>query len=264
MSERKLLKAVLAAPDEDAPRLTYADWLAVNGQPARAELIRVQIELARLEAAAEPDADSAPEETQLYGRAEELLDEHAWHLGLRRIPGIEWGGGPHHGFERGFMARVNPDGAAAFCDRMGKAFAVAPVVEAHFSGSDDAALTAIAGSPHLARLRRLRVIYGKVGDVGAAALADSPHATRLDSLNLFACKVGPAGAAALARSPNLANLRDLALNACPIGTEGAKAVLESTVPTALERLDLRGCFPKAKHKPLVTALRKRFGNGLEV
>src|SRR5579885_46194 len=39
-----LLVAVLAAPDDDAPRLIYADWLDEHGEPARAEFIRVQCE----------------------------------------------------------------------------------------------------------------------------------------------------------------------------------------------------------------------------
>jgi uncharacterized protein (TIGR02996 family) len=42
-----LLRAVLADPGDDAPRLVYADWLEENGQPERAEFIRVQCELAR-------------------------------------------------------------------------------------------------------------------------------------------------------------------------------------------------------------------------
>jgi uncharacterized protein (TIGR02996 family) len=42
-----LLAAIRAAPEEDAPRLAYADWLKVHGQPERAEFIRVQIHLAR-------------------------------------------------------------------------------------------------------------------------------------------------------------------------------------------------------------------------
>jgi uncharacterized protein (TIGR02996 family) len=42
-----LLAAIRAAPDDDAPRLIYADWLDEHGQPERAEFIRVQIELAR-------------------------------------------------------------------------------------------------------------------------------------------------------------------------------------------------------------------------
>jgi uncharacterized protein (TIGR02996 family) len=39
-----LLAAVIANPDEDTPRLIYADWLQENGQPDRAEFIRLQIE----------------------------------------------------------------------------------------------------------------------------------------------------------------------------------------------------------------------------
>jgi uncharacterized protein (TIGR02996 family) len=43
-----LLAAILAEPKEDTPRLVYADYLDENGQPERAEFIRVQVELARL------------------------------------------------------------------------------------------------------------------------------------------------------------------------------------------------------------------------
>ena len=43
-----LYRAILAAPEEDTPRLVYADWLDENGQPNRAEFIRVQIELAQI------------------------------------------------------------------------------------------------------------------------------------------------------------------------------------------------------------------------
>jgi uncharacterized protein (TIGR02996 family) len=38
-----LLAAVLAEPDDDGPRLVYADWLEEHGQPARAEFVRVQV-----------------------------------------------------------------------------------------------------------------------------------------------------------------------------------------------------------------------------
>jgi len=45
--DEALLAAVLARPDEDLPRLAYADWLEEHDQSERAEFIRVQIELAR-------------------------------------------------------------------------------------------------------------------------------------------------------------------------------------------------------------------------
>jgi uncharacterized protein (TIGR02996 family) len=47
--ELRLLEDVCAAPDDDGPRLIYADWLADRGDP-RAELIQLQCRLA-----AEPD-----------------------------------------------------------------------------------------------------------------------------------------------------------------------------------------------------------------
>src|SRR5438093_1495473 len=43
-----LLAAICAHPDEDTPRLVYADWLDEHGEHDRAEFIRVQCELTRL------------------------------------------------------------------------------------------------------------------------------------------------------------------------------------------------------------------------
>src|SRR4051794_13393226 len=43
-----LYRAILAHPDEDTPRLVYADWLDEHGEPAHAEFIRVQCRLARM------------------------------------------------------------------------------------------------------------------------------------------------------------------------------------------------------------------------
>jgi uncharacterized protein (TIGR02996 family) len=64
MSAAALLAAIRAAPDDDAPRLVYADSLDEYGQPERAEFIRVQIELAQHESPA------------LRRREAELLAEH--------------------------------------------------------------------------------------------------------------------------------------------------------------------------------------------
>lgn len=42
-----LMRSIRAAPDDDAPRLIYADWLDEHDQPERAEFVRVQCELSR-------------------------------------------------------------------------------------------------------------------------------------------------------------------------------------------------------------------------
>jgi uncharacterized protein (TIGR02996 family) len=48
MSDRDaLLRAICENPDDDAPRLIYADWLDEHDDPRQAEFIRVQIEVAR-------------------------------------------------------------------------------------------------------------------------------------------------------------------------------------------------------------------------
>src|SRR5262245_3628070 len=44
--EEALLQAIRDDPEDDAPRLVYADWLEEHRQPERAEFIRVQCELA--------------------------------------------------------------------------------------------------------------------------------------------------------------------------------------------------------------------------
>ncbi|HJZ93153.1 MAG TPA: TIGR02996 domain-containing protein [Gemmataceae bacterium] len=42
------LDAVFAAPDDDAPRLVYADWLDEHGEPQYADFIRLRCQMARM------------------------------------------------------------------------------------------------------------------------------------------------------------------------------------------------------------------------
>ena len=69
------LRAIRAAPDDDAPRLALADWLDEHDQPERAEFVRVQVEL-------DPTRDqlALPRVRELRAREAELLAEHraAW------------------------------------------------------------------------------------------------------------------------------------------------------------------------------------------
>ena len=43
--EAGFLADIAAHPEDDAPRLIFADWLEDHGQPERAELIRLQCRL---------------------------------------------------------------------------------------------------------------------------------------------------------------------------------------------------------------------------
>ena len=67
------LSAIAADPEQDGPRLRYADWLEENGDPDRAAFIRLQCAAARL-----PEDD--PETDRFVRRATDLLHRHgiAW------------------------------------------------------------------------------------------------------------------------------------------------------------------------------------------
>jgi uncharacterized protein (TIGR02996 family) len=47
-SDEAFLRDICEHPEDDAPRLVYADWLEEHGNPERAEFIRVQCRLAAL------------------------------------------------------------------------------------------------------------------------------------------------------------------------------------------------------------------------
>ncbi len=66
-----LYKAVLAAPDDDLPRLVYADRLEELGDQARAEFIRLQIHVASTKPWDEGHSDALVRSRVLYDRHEE-------------------------------------------------------------------------------------------------------------------------------------------------------------------------------------------------
>src|SRR5260370_33292430 len=68
------LRAICEAPDDDAPRLVYADWLDENGDSDRAEFIQLHIRLAR-----DPYALSVEQ------RCEDLFRQH-WPRWVAELP----------------------------------------------------------------------------------------------------------------------------------------------------------------------------------
>jgi uncharacterized protein (TIGR02996 family) len=63
-----LLRAILDDPDDDAPRLVYADWLEEHGEAERAEFIRVQVERAEAPRYAPPRIELRRRRQSLPGR----------------------------------------------------------------------------------------------------------------------------------------------------------------------------------------------------
>src|SRR5262245_4478035 len=112
-----LLDAILDDPEDDTPRLVYADWLEEHGDEAdadRAAFIRVQVDLARL-------GEGDPRRGELLARERDLRQTHEG----------EWTA-PLAGLalacqlRRGFVERVRLDGAALL-ERGGELFRLAPV-----------------------------------------------------------------------------------------------------------------------------------------
>src|SRR5687767_10763552 len=107
------MAAILAHPDEDTPRLAYADWLDEVGNRDRAAFIRRQIDRAN-----NPDAVPPPDEEIDHDRLHRLACNY-W---LPPLPA--WATFPQ--FERGFVEHVACS-ADDFIHRADELFAAAPV-----------------------------------------------------------------------------------------------------------------------------------------
>jgi uncharacterized protein (TIGR02996 family) len=231
-----LLNAIIEQPDEDTPRLAYADWLDENGDSdadgARAEFIRVQIELAGMK-----EADPRREEVE--AREKELLNRYGWAWAEEFGQTIsEWQ------FRRGFIERVQMylettrenivavlqkgpvrhiRDTGQFCDLSG---VVASLPDFHrltgleFWGLyafDDALLRQMLTSRHLANLKTLILHHDRNGNTAHEQViidaVNSPYRKNIEELavNVDGCWRGPSRKIlqAIAKSPHLKKLRRL-------------------------------------------------------
>ena len=227
-SEREAFLAdVIEHPEDDAPRLVYADWLEDHGDADRAAFIRLQCELAKLE---EWDA----RRPELERRQKRLLRLYAseWSDGLvKDARGRE--------FRRGFLERVGvpPKVFLANAEDLFRRFPLRQLTLGS-SSFGDPAVRALAASPHLARLAELKVPYSRMTLAGLEALIRSPHIRGLKVLDVDFNRVRPEGARVVAESPNLSGLTALILRDCKIGSAGAAALAGSPHLGRLEKLDL--------------------------
>ncbi|MFL5340015.1 MAG: TIGR02996 domain-containing protein, partial [Gemmataceae bacterium] len=197
LSDDTFLLSILDHPDENAPRLVYADWLEEHGETARAELIRLQCA------------------GQEHERVQELLDRH----------GLEWAGPElRHvyscAFRRGCVEEVTVD-AGLFLEVGERLFAAAPIRLLRVIGVR-AVLGRFVQSPLLARLRGLHLTGCKVGDDGAELLARCEHLRSLRTLRLGENAIGDRGVEALTASRGLHRLSTLVLHGNLIGDLGAR------------------------------------------
>ncbi len=256
MSDRAaLLAAICAHPDEDTPRLVYADYLDEHGDPKRAARIRDQIALHRR--AATDDArrvvnnllntkyeseidrvDWAAVEADFGGlRAALQADAKRAKLtekaeGVPRAKGLRYIAG-----ERGFLEQLAVADADTFLRHAAAIFRAAPVVEVTFEGAftaDHAA--ALVADGHLARLRTLR-FRASPDPAALGALGQHPDAAGVRRLDLSHVDNGGAVVAALAEGPRWTGLERLDL--CSTA-EGDGATGDDRLAALFARPHLRG------------------------
>jgi uncharacterized protein (TIGR02996 family) len=240
--EQPFLTDVFACPEDNTPRLVYADWLEENDQAHRAEFIRVQCQLAGLD-------EDDPAQSGLKEREWELLTVYRDEWG-RALPA--WARKSPHTYRRGFVERASVT-ATQFLQQGNALFALAPIRELHLR-SAAGRMAEVAASPLLARLTALGFEKNTLTADDLRELTASPHLAGLKSLSLCRMQLQAEGVRVLARWPQLARLRRLHLGSNFLGDEAAVA-LSAPCPLDLEWLDL------ANHRPQAHGTRALLAGG---
>jgi uncharacterized protein (TIGR02996 family) len=212
MSHEAFLREICEHPDDEAPRLIYADWLEENGQPERAEFIRAQVEVARY-------APNDPRRGALRPRIEELSASHGnrWRAELPGLPGVSW-----QRFWRGFVSGATFELWKHYRASAAQAFAATPIQFLRMIHLNHEQITEWARSPLLARLQGLELNGHRTRDGHLRVLASCPFLTELRVLVLrggypggvgrpWRFAFGWGGLDALVASPHLTQLKTLQL-----------------------------------------------------
>jgi uncharacterized protein (TIGR02996 family) len=208
--ESALFQRILDAPDDEGPRLDYADGLEPENAP-RAEFIRLQCHLEQL-------APWDAEYLKVRLRVRELLRGHRkrWAEAVRTLVGAHDSSEKDrtgYDFRRGFLEYVALS-SEAFLSKHERLFRIAPIRALHLDSCREL-LPQVLACPSLRRLRALEFFPASYGD-----------------------ELGPPDVAQVARCPHLAGLTSLALSANEVGQEGARALAASSHLRALQTLDL--------------------------
>jgi uncharacterized protein (TIGR02996 family) len=220
------LDFIVAHPDDDTPRLVFADWLEEEGDGARAEFIRVQVERARL-----PEWDARQVRLRLRERA--LIEQHEkkWKGELPDIEGVTW-----EEFRRGFVATATFSTFAVLGANASACWAAAPIeaVSVRWPRRDESSETILP----IPGLRELSITAQLVDRRDVGRLAGLPLLSTLRALNIRNCNLGGEGFRRLVASPHLGNLTALRVPGNSIGNQAIRALFGAASLTSLAELDL--------------------------
>jgi uncharacterized protein (TIGR02996 family) len=193
------LKDIVAHPDDDTPRLVFADWLDENGGAegtARAEFIRAQCARATL-------PDDAPQRWELLERERTLLRQYGkhWCGPLRRFV-KRWE------FRRGFVEAVALR-TETFLEHAEELFRLTPIRDIQLI-APERHLSDLAECPALRRLAGLNLSHADINVARFRKLAHSPRLRRLQRLGLRGTGLcSDAGVRFLSACENLSGLTAL-------------------------------------------------------
>jgi uncharacterized protein (TIGR02996 family) len=241
--EDAFLRAVIDNPEDDLPRLVYADWLDEHGDPERAEFVRVQCAMAR------PPMSKADFE-RWFSRSQELLSVHRerWLGPLAEF--VEWSW-----FRRGFVYTITLN-AAALLARAEAIWRTAPIQRVVLKNAWEVT-DRLATCVHLGRLTGLSLDNNRLAADEVDTLLTSPYLARLQTLDLGGNLFGTETVVRLSNTPALSGLRELDLSHNDVGARGVTALHQSPYLQGLARLKLNGAAIGARG---VAALAN--GNGL--
>lgn len=249
-----ILQSVLAEPEDDTPRLVYADWLEETGGPeeqARADFIRVQIELARL-----PKNDKGAK--RLRAREKELWAAHktAWLASLPETMRTR----KAVAFQRGFYEELNL-GTSMWASCADELFRAHPVFRLRPQGTlDRHKAGALVVVPHLTRIRVLKLTFDIEQPMTTLEiLFNTPFFSNLTTLDVSGTDFGTRELGVLAASPLFPRLRVLELSDMHLGPKGVETLVESPRLEGLQRLILhQGTLLPGLYRKL----EERFGDRL--
>ena len=251
------LRAICENPDDDAPRLIYADWLDENGDSERAEFIRLQIGIS--------GRDDAVEALSGRVRCEELFrkNHHRW---IEALPGsaalwsklcIDSIRGPRAIFGEVHEGAENEVTSVAPIHRFEdweRGFPTAVYVQ---SSSDDVSLPYLEKVGELVPIHRLRVITCPNENVFFTMLSLSPFLSKIRELIVpHNITLRDLTVTAMANSPHVKHLRQFSIFADYLVDSTGIAIANSKYLQDIEMLHLlRNQFSE----PVRAALRARFG-----
>jgi uncharacterized protein (TIGR02996 family) len=225
-----LLRDIRDNPEDDTPRLVYADWLDEHNQGDRATLIRTECELARIDRLEQPTRHKELREL------EKKLEPHRekWRKKLPYLVGIQWGA-----YCRGFIETVWAESWADFERASPIIRRNIPLVELQvrlaFGSKSFAQSSALEG------LRRWHS-WVDMAVPTLQALVASPYLSKLESLSLRSAALDEEGVQVLATAQALAGLKQLRVfSNFTLDEDCARIIKEQAIWGQMEHLHLSHC-----------------------